>query len=70
MEVGWTTFNSFFRQKEAVLVVMHDSVIEIELHVKDDNLYLRRFFCDFGPCLKGFREGCKSYLSVDFIPLR
>jgi hypothetical protein len=49
-----------------VLQKMTDSVIEIEIHDDDDgNLFFERFFCDFGPCLEGFGEGCRPYLSVD-----
>jgi hypothetical protein len=44
---------------------MPDSVIEIDLHVHDGQLYFRRFFCAFDPCLEGFHEGCRPYLSVD-----
>jgi hypothetical protein len=49
-----------------VLQKMLDSVIQIEILEDDyDNLFFRRFFCAFGPCLQGFRKGCRSYLSVD-----
>jgi hypothetical protein len=59
------SFQLIFRWKEAVLETMSDSVIEIDLDVHDGQLYFRRFFCAFGPCLEGFREGCRPYLSVD-----
>jgi hypothetical protein len=59
------SFQLIFRWKEAVLETMPDSVIEIDLDVHDGQLYFRRFFCAFGPCLEGFREGCRPYLSVD-----
>jgi hypothetical protein len=45
---------------------MSDSVIEFDLTSEDDGkIYFRMFFCAFGPCLQGFRDGCRSYLSVD-----
>jgi hypothetical protein len=52
-----------------VLEVMPHSVIEIEIVQEEGQLLFRRFFCAFGPCLQGFREGCRPYLSVDFTAL-
>jgi hypothetical protein len=34
-----------------------------------DNYTSRDFLVLFSPCLEGFREGCKPYLSVDFTVL-
>jgi hypothetical protein len=59
------SFQLLFRWKEAVLEKMPDSVIEIDIHVEEEKLFFRRFFCAFGSCLEGFRDGCRSYLSVD-----
>jgi hypothetical protein len=59
------SFKLLFRWREAVLEVMPDSVIEFDLVVDDGKLYFSIFFCAFGPCLQGFREGCRPYLSVD-----
>jgi hypothetical protein len=62
------SFQLLFSWKEDVLEKMPDSVIEIELVADDDgNLFFRRLFCAFGPCLQGFREDCMPYLSVDSI---
>jgi hypothetical protein len=66
----WLLYGSWeeqllFRWKEVILEKMPDSVIEIELHVEEGQLFFRRFFCVLGPCLEGFREGCRPYLSVD-----
>jgi hypothetical protein len=44
---------------------MPDSVIEIDLHEEEDQLMFRRFFCALGPCLEGFREGCRPYLTIN-----
>jgi hypothetical protein len=61
MDIGRIVSNSFSGGGK-----LSDLVIEIELTTKDDGkLYFRRLFCAFGPCLQGFREGCKPYLSVD-----
>jgi hypothetical protein len=48
-----------------VLEKMPDSVIEIELAVDEEKLYFKKFLYALGPCLQGFHEGCKPYLSVD-----
>jgi hypothetical protein len=42
-----------------------DSVIELDVHMVDDKIFFRRFFCALGPCIQGFLEGCQPYLSVD-----
>jgi hypothetical protein len=42
-----------------------DSVIEIDVRVEDGRFYFTRFFCAFGPCITGFLQGCRPYLSVD-----
>jgi hypothetical protein len=44
---------------------MLDSVIQIDLDIEDGKLLFKRFFCSLGPCLEGFRAGCRPYLSVD-----
>jgi hypothetical protein len=60
------SFQLLFRWREVVLEKMPDPIIEFDLHEDDDgNLEFRRFFCAFGPCLEGFQEGCRPYLSVD-----
>jgi hypothetical protein len=59
------SFQLLFRWKETVLEKMPDSMIEIDIHVKEWKLFFRRFFYAFGSCLKGFCEGYRSYLSVD-----
>lgn len=59
------SFQLLFSWKEAVLQKSPDSVIEIDLRVEDDKLFFSKFFCAFGPCISGFKEGCRPYLSVD-----
>jgi hypothetical protein len=58
-------FQLLFSWKEAVLEKISDSVIEIELHEEEGQLFFRRLFCAFGSYLQGFHEGCRPYLSVD-----
>jgi hypothetical protein len=58
-------FQLLFRWRAAVLEKMSDSVIEIDLNEEEGKLYFRRFFYALGPCLQGFRKGCRPYLSVD-----
>jgi hypothetical protein len=59
------SFQLLFMWKEAMLEKMPDSIIEFDVEVEDEKLFFRRFFCALGPCLEGFREGCRPYLSVD-----
>jgi hypothetical protein len=41
------------------------SIIEIDVKVVAGQVYFHRFFCALGPCIEGFKEGCRPYLSVD-----
>jgi hypothetical protein len=60
------SFRLLFRWKAAILEKMPDSVIEIEVEdVEGGKVLFKRFFCAFGPCLRGWREGCRPYLAVD-----
>jgi hypothetical protein len=60
------SFQLLFSWRKAVMEKMPDSVIEIDIHVEDDGtLLFQRFFCALGPCLEGFCDGCRPYLSVD-----
>jgi hypothetical protein len=65
MEVERKVSNYYSGGRKLFLEKMSDSVIEIDLHVKEGKLFFRRFFCTFRPCLEGFHEGCRPYLSVD-----
>jgi hypothetical protein len=44
---------------------MSNSVIEIDIELKDDMSYFQRFFYALRPCIDGFLEGCRPYLSID-----
>jgi hypothetical protein len=59
------SFQLLFRWKEVVLEKMSDSIVEFDLDVQDRKVFFKRFFCALGPCLKGFRAGCRPYLSVE-----
>jgi hypothetical protein len=59
------SFQLLYSWKEAVLAVMPDSVVEIDVILEDGKYYFSQFFYAFGPCISRFRDGCKHYLSVD-----
>jgi hypothetical protein len=59
------SFQLLYSWKEAVLQKSLDSVIEIDVRVEDGRFYFTRFFCALGPCIIGFLQGCRPYLSVD-----
>jgi hypothetical protein len=58
-------FQQLLRWKEAVMKISPDSVIEVDCHMDGEKMYFCQFFCALSPCTKGFREGCRPYLSVD-----
>ena len=39
--------------------------MEIEVLEVDGKVYFHRFFCALKPCIDGFLEGCRPYLSID-----
>jgi hypothetical protein len=60
------SFRLLFSWRDAIMEKMLDSIIEIYIHVEDDGtLLFWRFFCALSPCLEGFCDGFRSYLSVD-----
>jgi hypothetical protein len=42
-----------------------DSVIELDVKMDEGRPFFTRFFCALGPCISGFKGGCRPYLSVD-----
>lgn len=63
---GWEeSFEMLYRWKAEVLKVSPESVVEIDVQERDGMLYFHRFFCALQPCIEGFLEGCRPYLSVD-----
>jgi hypothetical protein len=59
------SFQQLFSWKEEVMKRSPSSIIEIDIKVVDGQVYFHRFFCALGPCIEGFKEGCRPYLSVD-----
>ncbi|XP_020396599.1 uncharacterized protein [Zea mays] len=59
------SFKLLFSWREAVLAKEPDSIVEIDVVLEDEKYYFNRFFCALGPCISGFRDGCRPYLSVD-----
>src|SRR5438132_9549389 len=39
--------------------------VEIDTQVVDGRVYFHKFFCALKPCVDGFLEGCRPYLSID-----
>jgi hypothetical protein len=58
-------FQQLLNWKAAVIEISPDNVIELGVHMVDGKMYFYRFFCALGPCVKGFQEGCRPYVSVD-----
>jgi hypothetical protein len=48
------SFGLLYNWKAEVMKRMPNSVIEIDVEVKDGLPYLRRFFCALAPCIEGF----------------
>jgi hypothetical protein len=59
------SFEQLFNWKDEVMRKMPNSVIEIDVELKDDMSYFQRFFCALCPCIDGFLEGHRPYLSID-----
>jgi hypothetical protein len=58
-------FELLFRWKAEVLKRSPGSVVEIDVLDVDGQVYFNRFFCALKPCIDGFLEGCRPYLSID-----
>jgi hypothetical protein len=59
------SFQMLFNWRAEVLSRSPESVIEVDIKEVDGKVYFHRFFCALGPCIKGFLEGCRPYLSID-----
>jgi hypothetical protein len=59
------SFELLFRWKAEVMKRCPGSVVEIDVFENDEELYFHRFFCALKPCIDGFLEGCRPYLSID-----
>jgi hypothetical protein len=61
------SFHLLWSWRAAVLEKMPDSVVEIGV-CPDKELgetFFSSFFCALGPCISGFKEGCRPYLAID-----
>jgi hypothetical protein len=59
------SFELLFRWKAELMKRCPGSVVEIDVLDMEDQLYFQRFFCALKPCIDGFLEGCRPYLSID-----
>jgi hypothetical protein len=59
------SFKLLFSWREAVLAKEPDNIVEIDVVLEDGKYYFNRFFCALGPCISGFRDCCRPYISVD-----
>ena len=59
------SFKLLYRWKEEVLKRSPGSIIEIETREVDGQTVFYRFFCALSPCIEGFKDGCRPYLSID-----
>src|SRR5436190_20966739 len=54
-----------YRFKAEIKLRIPGSVVEIDVKEEGDDVYFRRFFCCLKPCIDGFLNGCRPYLSID-----
>jgi hypothetical protein len=59
------SFKQLFNCKSEVMRKMSNSVVKIDVELKDDMSYFQRFFYSLHSCIDRFFEGCRSYLSID-----
>jgi hypothetical protein len=59
------SFQLLWRWREAVMQKSPDSVIELDVKIDEGCPFFSRFFCALGPCISGFKGGCRPYLSVN-----
>jgi hypothetical protein len=59
------SFRLLYNWKAEVMKGSPHSVIEIDCKVVKGRTYFHRFFCALGPCIEGFRSGCRPWLGID-----
>jgi hypothetical protein len=59
------SFELLFRWKAEVMKRCPGSVVEIDVFENDEDFYFHSFFYALKPCIDGFLEGCRPYLSID-----
>ena len=62
----WTnSFRMLYNFKAEVQTRCLGSVVEIDTESEGGKIYFKRFFMVLKPCIQGFKDGCRPYLSVD-----
>ncbi|XP_015694589.2 uncharacterized protein LOC102719505 [Oryza brachyantha] len=51
--------------KAALLTTLPGSIVELDIEEDNGNVCFRRFFVALKPCIDGFIEGCRPYISMD-----
>lgn len=59
------SFHMLYRWRAQVLRTCPGSVVEIGTKEVDGHVHFHRFFCALKPCIDGFLEGCRPYISID-----
>jgi hypothetical protein len=59
------SFQLLWPWREEVMQKSPDSVIELDVKMDEGRPFFSQFFCALGPCIAGFKGGCRPYLSVD-----
>jgi len=59
------SFQMLYNWRAEVLKHSPNNVIEIDIKMVDGKVHFHRFFCALSPCIEGFLEGCRPYLSID-----
>jgi hypothetical protein len=59
------SFQMLFNWRAEVSSRSPGIVIEIDIKDVDGKIYFHIFFCALAPCIQGFLEGCRPYLSID-----
>jgi hypothetical protein len=58
------SFQLLWSWRAAVMQKSPDSIIELDVKMDEARPFFSKFFCALGPCISGFKEGCRPYLSV------
>ena len=59
------SFTLLYNFKAEIELRSPRSVVEIDTKEDGGKIYFNRFFMALKPCIDGFKEGCRPYLSVD-----
>ena len=59
------SFQMLFNWREEVLKRSPGSIIEIDIKKVEGKVHFHRFFCALSPCIEGFLEGYRPYVTID-----